>query len=116
MRNSLLAITSANGNWKEFANEHGIKVATAYRWINARASNYDSWGGHRGSRISEDHLNFLESQIERNPRVTLKENAAMFNQAYATNLSRETIRRSLNGLTYTLKEVKIQYFFTVMVI
>ena len=111
-----MAITSANGNWKEFANEHGIKVATAYRWINARASNYDSWGGHRGSRISEDHLNFLESQIERNPRVTLKENAAMFNQAYATNLSRETIRTSLNGLTCTLKEVKIQYFFTEMII
>jgi len=29
LRNSLLAIKSANGNWKEFANEHGIKVATA---------------------------------------------------------------------------------------
>ena len=107
VKSELRAIHSNSGDWKLYAAQNGISRATAYRCINSEISGFLLKGGSRKTAIDEAKSRFIEQLIEKlsNPRLSLKALTEWLNSQWSTNTSSETVRRHLDGLMYTLKQV-----------
>lgn len=113
LKRTIREIKNSGGDWRLYASQAGVTKSTAYRWISDERDTFKRKGGALNVKVRNEQLPFLEEEIENNPLITLKDLTLSFNNKYGTNVTSETIRRHLDGLMYTLKEVKkfINYNF-----
>ena len=97
------------GNWQEFAKNLGVKKSTAYDWVNSSPSNDKTRGGNRHQKIGPEQRDFIEYVVESNPRITLKDLTAMVKAQFNFgSLSSECVRLHLQGMMYTLKQIRFE--------
>jgi len=60
-----LSSAESGGDWKRRARDLNISRSTAYRWVFSHPR-----GGFRYSKVDDDIRNFVEHEIQKNPRIT----------------------------------------------
>lgn len=100
------ALYNNNGDWKNLARTLNIKRSTAYRWVTEQPEIEKQHGGKRSIKILEEHRVFMVLCIEENPKITLIQIKEKLEDEYSINVSIECIRTHLDGLMFTLKDVR----------
>lgn len=106
VRRQICSLYNSNGDWKHLADTLGIKKSTAYRWVKHPDAGPMQRGGKRREKIRENHREYIARCIEENPRLTLKELKRKFQEEHEMNVSTECLRKHLDGLMYTLKDIR----------
>lgn len=105
-RNQIWASYNNNEDWRTLYKRLNVKKATAYRWIKNQDVILKQRGGARKSIITQDHRIQMELFIEENPKITLKQLNEKLQKKYEINVSTECIRQHLDGLLYTIKDLR----------
>lgn len=103
----ILAVHASFGNWRDLARELDVPESTAYRWISVGEISVPR-GGSRFNKITEEHKEYMSCLIESNPRITLQEIAHSIAAKYNISISKTSIWRHLDLLTYTLKDIRFE--------
>lgn len=106
IRKQICALYNKNEDWRIVAKTLGVKKSTAYRWVNNQQISAEQRGGKRKIKITNEHRVFIESYIEENPRITLKQLRDKFQNNHQIVVSTECLRKHLDGLLYTLKDIR----------
>jgi transposase len=106
LKKQILALYNNNEDWRAVARTLGVKKATAYRWIKYQTEAEKQRGGRRRTKISDEHRVLMEQYIEENPRITLKQLTEKFQQDHQLLVSKECVRKHLDGLMFTLKDIR----------
>lgn len=106
VKKQICAMYNNNGDWKGLADALNIKKSTAYRWVKQQHLAEKKRGGKRRSKLLEVHHRFMEDCIQENPKITLKEMKVRLHNSYEIDVSTECVRKHLDGLLYTLKDVR----------
>lgn len=101
----LLAVSNANGDWRELAKNIKVPQSTAYRWI-AEGETVDKRGGKRFQKITQIHSEFFVEMVEKNCRITLAELRSAFQEKFNFVISKTAIAKHFDSLCYTLKDVR----------
>ena len=62
-RVQIIAVHRFNGDWRTKANELGVPVSTAYRWVSLGKIS-DRRGVKMFSKVTEEHRQYMASLIE----------------------------------------------------
>ena len=94
--------------WKAMAKAAGVKQSTSYRWIAKQNQPEKQRGGQRILKISQQHHVFMEQLIEQNPTININliEMKIKLKEEYNVNVSKECVWLHLDGLLYTLKDLR----------
>ena len=84
----------------------GVKQSTGYGWLAKQNQPEKQRGGQRILKISQQHHVFMEQLIEQNPTITLNEMKIKLKEEYNVNVYKECVRLHLDGLLYTLKDLR----------
>ncbi|XP_045483325.1 uncharacterized protein LOC123688727 [Harmonia axyridis] len=106
IKKQICAVYNNNGDWRELANNIGVKRSTAYRWLKNQDRIPMQRGGKRRTKITEEHREFIVQYVEENNKITLKELRQKFLTDHQIIVSSECLRKHLDGLLYTLKDVR----------
>lgn len=104
-KDKICTLYNNEGDWRALADTMGIPKSTAYRWVKNQ-NNEAARGGRRRVKIEEVHRRFMCEQIEQNPKLTLKEMKEKLQVDFDLSVSVECIRNHLDGLLYTLKNIR----------
>ena len=102
-RERIVRLANNGGNWRELAEQLGVKYKTAYTWIRADAEHPKPKGG-RQKKLTDDQIDDVVAMIERDPGLTLNQLSERTQQAFGVHLSKSTIHNYLNGKLITLKK------------
>lgn len=103
----ILDLFNADGNWRQLANQLSVPQPTAYRWIQ-EGKKPDMRGGVYNSKVTAEHRDAMCNLIEQNPRITLAQLTDKLFTLYSLVVSKTTVLRHLDALTYTLKQVRFE--------
>ena len=106
IKKQIQAMYNNNRDWKSLANTLGVKRSTAYRWVKEDSQIEKQRGGKRRTKIANEHHSYMEQYIEENPKMTLKQLKEKFQQNHQIDASIECFRKHLDGLMFTLKEIR----------
>lgn len=106
LRKQICTVYENNGDWRGLANALNVKRSTAYRWVKNKDAAPKQRGGKRRTKITDVHREYIVNYIEENPRLTLKELKHKFEENHEVIVSTECLRQHLDGLMYTLKNVR----------
>ena len=91
-----------DGNWKALAENLSIPKTTFYRWISKGNQPYTR-GGPRNCKVKQVHLDFIQALVDENPRIPLKVISERIEAQFGFKLSKSTVAKHLDMMTYTLK-------------
>ena len=94
-----------DGNWKALAENFFILKTTLYCWI-SKGNQPDTRGGPRNCKVKQVHLDFIQALVDENPRITLKVISERIEAQFGFKLSKSTVAKHLDMMTYTLKAVR----------
>lgn len=106
VRKQVCALYNNDGDWRALANTLGVKKSTAYRWVKNQAEHEKQRGGKRKIKISDQQRVIMEQYVEDNPRITLKQLTEKLQQDHQIVVSKECVRKHLDGLMFTLKDLR----------
>ena len=101
----ILEVYEMDGNWKPQVENLSIPKTTLYRWI-SKGNQPDTRRGPRNSKVKQVHLDFNQALVDENPRITLKVISKRIEAQFGFKLSRSTVAKHLDMMTYTLKAVR----------
>ena len=101
----ILEVYEMDGNWKSLAENLSIPKTTLYRWI-IKGNQPDTRGGPRNCKVKQVHLDFIQALVDENPRITLKVISERIEAQFGFKLSKSTVAKHLDMMTYTLKAVR----------
>ena len=101
----ILEVYEMDGNWKVLAENLSIPKTTLYRWI-SKGYQPDTRGGPRNCKVKQVHLDFIQALVDKNPRITLKVISERIEAQFGFKLSKSTVAKYLDMMTYTLKDVR----------
>ena len=101
----ILEVYEMDGNWKALAENLSIPKTTIYRWI-SKGNQPDTRGGPRNCKVKQVHLDFIQALVDENPRITLKVISERIEAQFGFKLSKSTVAKHLDMMTYTLKAVR----------
>lgn len=104
----VVAAYESGGDWRSTAERLGVSKTTAYRWVSTGEVFPDRRGGVRSKKILQEHLDFFCIEIEKNPRICLHELRDLLDIKFGISVTNECVRGHLDGLLYTLKDVRIE--------
>ncbi|KAE9274440.1 hypothetical protein PF008_g29594 [Phytophthora fragariae] len=110
VRACILQVAKDAKDWKTVAELHGVNERTAWGWIKAAMETGD-WSGCQGPRVGskkklvDAHVDCLLGELAATPELTLEQMAELVEQKFDVNVSRETVRRALDGRSFTLKKL-----------
>ena len=94
-----------DGNWKALAENISIPKTTLYRWI-SKGNQPDTRGGPRNCKVKQVHLDFIQALVNENPRITLKVISERIKAQFGFKLSKSTVAKHQDMMTYMLKAVR----------
>lgn len=100
------ALYNNNGDWRNLARTLNINKSTAYRWVTENTEIERQRGGKRSIKILEEHRVFMVLCIEENPKITLIQMKEKIENRYSIIVSIECIRNHLDGLMFTLNDIR----------
>lgn len=106
VKKQICALYNNDGDWRALANTLGVKTSTAYRWVKNQTENEKPRGGKRRTKIGDHHRIIIEQYVEENSRITLKQLTEKLLQDHQIVVSKECVRKHLDGLMFTLKDVR----------
>lgn len=106
IRRQICAVYNDNGDWRGLANTLHVKKSTVYRWVKIQDQMERQRGGKRRQIIREEHHDLMVQYIEENPKLTLKQLKQKFEENHQVVVSTECLRKHLDGLLYTLKDIR----------
>lgn len=106
IKKQICALYNNGGDWRALAKTLGVKTTTSYRWVNGQNVAEKQRGGNRRSKITNEHRNFIEQCVEQNTRITLKQMKEKLMQTYQIAVSVECVRKHLDGMLFTLKNIR----------
>lgn len=106
VKKQICALYNNNEDWRALAKTLGVKKSTAYRWVKNQSEIEKQRGGKRKTKITNEHHVFMEQCIEENPKITLKQLKEKFQHDHQISVSTECVRKHLDGLMYTLKDIR----------
>ena len=93
------------GNWKEVARTLGIKINTAYKWLEKEQYVPKPKGGSV-SKLTPDISAGLTDWIEENASITLEELRVKVHDQFGVTVCKNTIKNWLDGQLFSLKSVR----------
>ncbi|KAJ0397065.1 hypothetical protein ATCC90586_004911 [Pythium insidiosum] len=104
------AYNAGDKSWLDVAYANGISRSTAYELVKKQSVNDKLRGGHRDSltKMTLPMLTSLEEYLENDATITLEQMHCRRMQDYGMSVSTSTISRYLCGMTYTVKDVRIE--------
>jgi len=102
----ILKVAREEGDWPQLANHLGIKYKTAYTWVCA-GNNIRKPKGGSLKKLTEDQINILIEEIERDPSVTLQQLVQITNALFGLSISKSTIHNYLSGRLISVKKVHV---------
>lgn len=106
IKKQICALYNEGADWRTLAKTLGVKTTTAYRWVNGQNVAEKQRGGNRRRKITNDHRHFMEQCVEENTRITLKQMKEKLMQTYQIEVSVECVRKHLDGMLFTLKDIR----------
>lgn len=106
LKKQLKKVYDNDGDWRTLASSLGVKTSTAYRWVKSEDDVEKQRGGRRKFKIGNLQRAFMERKIEMNPRITLDGLKIEIQQEYGIVISKECVRQHLDGLLFTLKDIR----------
>ena len=101
----ILEVYEMDGNWKALAENLSIPKTTLSRWI-SKGNQPNTRGGPRNCKVKQVHLDFIQALVDENPRITLKVISERIEAQVGFKLSKSTIAKHLDMMTYMLKAVR----------
>jgi len=98
-------VYNADGDWRNLTREFGVSQRTAYRWVKNQSPEKER-GGARRIKLTDEHHRYMEDAIENNPRITLEQIKEKIKKDFEMNISKECVRKHLDGLMFTLKNAR----------
>ena len=92
-------------DWKAVAQALGIKLRTAYMWLQNGQFEAKKKGGSE-SKKTDEIVSFLTDQIEKEPSVTLQQLADMLRNRFEIVVCIATVKNWLDGELFSLKAVR----------
>ena len=105
IKKQICALYNNGGDWRALATTLGVKTTTSYRWVNGQNVVEKQRGGSRTGKITNEHRDFMEKCVEENSRITLKQMKDKLLQTHQIDVSTECVRKNLNGMLFTLKNI-----------
>ena len=101
----ILEVYEMDGNWKALAENLSIPKTALYRWL-SKGKQSDTRGGPRNCKVKQVHLDFIQTLMDENPMITLKVISGRIEAQFGFKLSKSTVAKHLDMMTYTLKAVR----------
>ncbi|RHY29001.1 hypothetical protein DYB32_005539 [Aphanomyces invadans] len=102
---------SRGDDWRVVARIIKVKEKTAYTWI-ARFKLGTLWGGiwggSRGSKMHDFHVEYLTELLGDNPKFTLKMMAESLQIRFGLVVCQQTVKNNLEGACFTLKQTHVK--------
>ena len=106
---ALIGAYESGGDWKSLAENKGISLRTAYRWLDSSTDIPDTRGGKKKKRLSDEHLDFITGLVNSNPRITVKDiKFELCNKFENLSVCEETVRKALDECLFTLKDIRFE--------
>jgi len=105
-RQRIVKVANEEGDWRQLANQLGVKYKTAYTWVRAQADIPKPKGGSE-KRLTEDQIDILVAEIEKDPSVTLEQLVQRSKDSMGISLCKSTIHNYLDGRLITVKKVHL---------
>ncbi|KAL4177471.1 hypothetical protein KRP22_002404 [Phytophthora ramorum] len=110
VRVAILRVAKNAGDWKTVAELHTVNERISWGWIK-RAMETGDWSGDQHQRGGSSkkllvvHVDYLLSDIETTPELTLVQMVHLVEQKFDVAVNRETVRRALDARSFTLKKL-----------
>ncbi len=104
-KTQIITVHQTNGDWRNLASELNVPQPTAYRWVN-EGEKPETRGGKHNFKVLDEHREHMCNLIEDNPKITLQEIVSGIQTKFNVVLSKQTIARHLDALSYTLKDAR----------
>ena len=106
----VLAVHLSGGDWLVAAERNGIPRATAYRLVSRGSPYKKPRGGVKAVcvKMTVDAMAKLEEYVSEDTRHTLQDLKARLLSDMGVDVSTSTIGRSLHGMLYSLKSLRIE--------
>ncbi|KAL4086540.1 hypothetical protein PRIC1_014243 [Phytophthora ramorum] len=110
VRAAILRVATNAGDWKTVAELHTVNERTAWGWIKRSMETGDRSGdqhqrGGSSKKLLVVHVDYLLSEIETTPELTLVQMVQLVEQKFDVAVNRETVRRALDARSFTLKKL-----------
>lgn len=106
-KNRILAASRSGESVYAIAKRLGIKYGTAKR-IAREDHSPERRRGHRSSKLTDLHKDFLRQQVNADPTITLKKLKEKLFDTHHLTVSISTIDRHLDGMQFSLKKLIVQ--------
>lgn len=106
LKKQICALYNNNQDWRALAKSVGVAKSTAYRWVKNQTDIEKKRGGKRRTKIFAEHRISMEQYIEENPRITLKQITEKLRNDHEITVSKECVRKHLDGLMFTMKNIR----------
>ncbi|KAG2790396.1 hypothetical protein PC129_g6866 [Phytophthora cactorum] len=105
-----LRVAKEAKDWKAVAELHKINERTAWGWIKTAMDTGDWIGEHKqrggsSKKLVDAHVDYLLGELATTPELTLVQMAELVEQRFGVSANRETVRRALDGRSFTLKKL-----------
>lgn len=105
-RERIVRVANDGGDWRQLAQQLGVKYKTAYTWINADAEQPKRKGGSR-KKLLDEQIDNIVAMIEMDPSLTLKQLAERTEHELGVRVCKSSIHNYLEGRLITLKKVHV---------
>ncbi|KAF4651832.1 hypothetical protein FOZ61_010120, partial [Perkinsus olseni] len=109
----IMAARRTGGDWRAIAKANGVKTPTVRAWAKKEIVDdlpvFKPKGGARHSKITEEHKNFIVDYLSRHSTTTVRQLTQALKDAHeGLEISADAVRKSMHGLTYTVKQVHFE--------
>ncbi|KAG2770150.1 hypothetical protein PC129_g10597 [Phytophthora cactorum] len=110
VRACVLRVAKEAKDWKAVVELHNINERTAWGWIKTAMDTGDWSGEHKqrggsSKKLVDAYVDYLLGELATTPELTLVQMAELVEQRFGVSVNGETVRRALDGRSFTLKKL-----------
>ena len=107
-RERIVSCYESGGDWRALADSLDINKKTAYTWLKSNRRSFEQRGGNRPKKLTEEQIDIVCVEVERNPAITLKGLVDKIKAIFDIDVSIQTVYNYLHGRLITLKKAHVE--------